>query len=85
MECERLNDHCKEELESLLGPNDTEVDFSRILEEAMGEKGCAIFETFSTVRVNSWWSGVRDGTKHQRRLNALRRHNSSASSSERQW
>ena len=37
-----------EELESLLGPDDTDVDFRRILEEAGDEKGCAIFETFST-------------------------------------
>ena len=36
------------ELESLLGPDDTEVDSRRILEEARDEKGCAIFETFST-------------------------------------
>ena len=37
-----------EELESLLGPHDTEVDFRRILEEPKDEKGCVIFETFST-------------------------------------
>ena len=38
-----------EELESLLGPDDTEVNFCReILEEAREENGCAIFETFST-------------------------------------
>ena len=59
-----------EELESLLGPWDSDVDFRRILEEAKDKKGCAIFETFSSdcpseflvvsrpsaqiVRVNSW-------------------------------
>ena len=37
-----------EELESLLGPEDSEVDFRRFLEEARDEKGCAIFETFRT-------------------------------------
>ena len=37
-----------EELESLLGPDDTEVDFRRILEEARDEKSFAIFETIST-------------------------------------
>ena len=37
-----------EELESLLGPDDTDVDFRRILEEARGEKSSAIFETFNT-------------------------------------
>ena len=63
MECARQNGHCKtkqylkeseslkveiEELESLLGPDDTDVDFRRILEEARDEKGCVILETFST-------------------------------------
>ena len=57
-----MNDHCKnetvlerkllkvevEELEDLLGPDDVDVDFRRILEEARDEKGCAIFETLST-------------------------------------
>ena len=49
----------------------------RILEEAREEKGCAIFETFGE-------DGPR-WDKHQRRLNAPWRENSSASSSERQW
>ena len=35
-----------EELKSLLGPEDSEVDFRRILEEARNKKGRAIFETF---------------------------------------
>ena len=34
-----------EELESLLGPDDSDMDFRRILEEARDKKGCAIFET----------------------------------------
>ena len=37
-----------EELEDLLGPDDTDVDLRRILKEARDEKGCATFETFST-------------------------------------
>ena len=37
-----------EELEDLLGPDDVDVDFRRILEEARDEKGCAIFTTLST-------------------------------------
>ena len=37
-----------EELESLLGPDDTDADFRRNFEEARDEKGCAIFEAFST-------------------------------------
>ena len=36
------------ELESLLGPDDSDVDFRRILEEPRDKKGCAIFETSST-------------------------------------
>ena len=36
-----------EELESLLGPDDSE-DFRRILEEARDKKGRAVFETFSS-------------------------------------
>ena len=58
MECERKNDHCKnetvlgrsctvevevEELEDQLAPDDVDVDFRRILEESRDEKGCAIF------------------------------------------
>ena len=37
-----------EELESLLGPEDSEVDFRRILEEARNKRSRAIFETFSS-------------------------------------
>ena len=37
-----------EELESPLGPDDSDVDFRRILEEARDEQGCAICETFSS-------------------------------------
>ena len=37
-----------EELESPLGPYDTDVDFGQILGEARDGKGCAIFETFSS-------------------------------------
>ena len=32
-----------EELESLVGPDDLDVDFRRITEETRGKKGCAIF------------------------------------------
>ena len=37
-----------EELVSLLGPEDSEVDFRRILEEARDKKCCARFDTFSS-------------------------------------
>ena len=37
-----------EELESLRGPEDSDVDFRRILKEARNKQGRAIFETFSS-------------------------------------
>ena len=37
-----------EELEGLLGPEDVDVDFRRILKEARDERGSTIFETFSS-------------------------------------
>ena len=37
-----------EELEGLLGPEDVDVDFRRILKEARDERGRKIFETFSS-------------------------------------
>ena len=37
-----------EGLEDVLGPDDVDVDFRRILKEARDEKGCATVETFST-------------------------------------
>ena len=64
MEYERKNDHCKyetvfgrklqrenvevEELEDLLGSDDIDLDFRRILEEARDEKWCAKFDTLHT-------------------------------------
>ena len=68
-----------EELESLLGPDDTEVDFRRILEEAR----IATFETFSTGPSEFLVSRSR-WDKHQKEAEPWRQ-NSSASSSERQW
>ena len=72
-----------EELESLLGPDDTDVDFRRILEEARGEKSSAIFETFNTDGPSEFLV-VSRWVKHQRRRNAPWQQNSSSSSSERQ-
>ena len=39
-----------EELESLLHPEDSEVDFGRILVEARNKKRRTIFESFSSER-----------------------------------
>ena len=51
-----------EELKSLLGPDDSDVDLTRILEEARDKKGCSIFETASSEgTVNSWLSVDGDG------------------------
>ena len=67
-----------EELESLLSPG-VDVDFRRIIEEAMDNKGCAIFETFSSEDQSEFLvvSGTR-WDKHQKRLNALWRQSSSS-------
>ena len=37
-----------EALETLLGPEDVDVDLRRILKEARDEQGCRIFETFGS-------------------------------------
>ena len=78
-----------EELESLLGPDDSDVDFR-------DKKGCAIFETFSTDGPSEFLVVSRTRwDEHQRRLNAQReelrsvqptwQQNSSSSTSGRQW
>ena len=85
-----------EYLESLLGPEDSDVDFRRILEEARHKKGCAIFETFSSDGPSEFLVSSRTRwDEHQRRLSAQReelrsvqptwQQNSSSSASGRQW
>ena len=57
-----------------------------IWKEGREEKGCAIFETFRTDGPRAFLVVSRSRwDKDQKRLNAPRRQNSSASSSERQW
>ena len=60
-----------EELESLLGPDDKDVDVRRILEEARDEKGCAIFRpSAQMVRVREFLVVSRSRwDKYQRRRN----------------
>ena len=58
-------------METLLCPDDSNVDFRRIIEEARDERGCSVSR--------SRWD------KHQRKWNAPWRQNSSASSSDGQW
>ena len=85
-----------EELEFLLGPEDSDVDFRRILEEARNEQGCAIFETFRSDGPSEFLVVSRTRRdEHQWRLHAQRKElrsvqptlqqNSSSSSSGRQW
>ena len=57
-----------DELESLLGPDDSDVDFRRIIEEARDKKKVArcLRPSAQRARLNSWWSVVRDGTSIKR-------------------
>ena len=43
-----------EELECLLGPEDGDVDFRRIMKEARDERGRNIFETFSSDNLSNF-------------------------------
>ena len=85
-----------EELESLLGREDSEVDFRRILEEARNKKGRAIFETSSSegpsellvVSRPRWDEHQRmlSEQKEEPRITPLKlRQNSFSSTSGRQW
>ena len=75
-----------EELEDLLNPDDVDVDFRRILDEAMDEKGCAIFETFSTDGPSEFLVVSRSRwDKYQRKWNAPWRQNSAACASDGWW
>ena len=68
-----------EELDSLLGPDDTEVDFRRKWLRDVGDPSGTDGPSEFLVVSRSRWD------KHQRRLNAPWRQLSCASSSERQW
>ena len=75
-----------EELEDLLGPDDADVDFRRILKEARDERGCETFETFSTDGLSEFLLPSRSRwDKYKRKWNAPWRQNSSASASEGWW
>ena len=68
-----------EELEDLLGPDDVDVDFRRILKEA-SKRGCEIFETFSTDGLSEFLVASRSRwDKYKRKWNASWRQNSSVS------
>ena len=57
-----------QELEGVLGPEDVDVDFKRILKEARDERGRNIFETFSSDGLSDFLvpSG-RDGTNYKKK------------------
>ena len=85
-----------EELESLLGPEDSEVDVRRILEEARNTQGRAIFETFSSEGPNEYlvvsrarWDEYQRKMSVQkeepRRVPLTLQQNSFSSMTERQW
>ena len=60
-----------EELEDLLGPDDVDVDFRRILKEARDERGCESFETFSTDVLSEFLVVSRSRwDKYKRKWNA---------------
>ena len=68
-----------EELEGLLGPEDVDVDFRRILKEARDERGRKIFETFSSNDLSFLVGGWSRWDKYKR---APWRQDSSASASD---
>ena len=72
-----------EELEDLLGPEDVVVDSRRILKEARDERGRKIFETFSSDGLNDFL--VAEWSRWDKYKRALRRQDSSASTSEGWW
>ena len=75
-----------EELEDLLGPDDVDVDFRRIVKEARDEKGRATFETFSADGLSEFLVARRSRwDKYKRKWNAPWRQNSLTSASEGWW
>ena len=66
-----------EELEGLLGAEDVDVDFRRILKEARDERGRKIFETFSSndlsFLVAEWsrWDKYQRGDQIRRHLHVM--------------
>ena len=75
-----------EELEDLLGPDDVDVDFGRILKEARYEGLCETFETFSTDGLSEFLVASRSlWDKYTRKWDAPWRQNSSTVASEGWW
>ena len=72
-----------EELEDLLGPEDVDVDFRRILKEARDERGRKIFETFSSDGLSDFL--VAEWSRWDKYKRAPWRQDSSASASKGWW
>ena len=68
-----------EELDGLLGPEDVDVDFKRILKEARDERGPTIFETFSSDDLSFL---VAEWSRWDKNKRAPWRQDSSASASD---
>ena len=71
-----------EQLEGLLGPEDVDVDFRRILKEARDERGRQIFETFSSNDMSFLLAEWSRWDKYKR---APRRQDSAASVRDGWW
>ena len=72
-----------EDMEDLLGPEDVDVDFRRILKEARDERERKIFETFSSEGLNDFL--VAEWSRWDKYKRAPWRQDSSASASEGWW
>ena len=71
------------ELEDLLGPEDVDVDFRRILKEARDERGRKVFETFSSDGLSDLL--MAEWSRWDKCKRAPWRQDSSASASEGWW
>ena len=69
-------------MEGMLGPEDVDVDFRRILKEARDEKGRKIFEAFSSDDLSLL---VAEWSRWDKYKRAPRRQDSSASASDGWW
>ena len=72
-----------EELEDLLGPEDVDVDFGRIMREARDERGRNIFKTFSSDGLSNFL--VAEWSRWDKYKREPWRQDSSASAREGWW
>ena len=72
-----------EELEDMLGPEDVDVDFTRIMREATDERGRKIVETFSSDGLSNFL--VAEWSRWDKYKRAPRRQDSSSPAREGWW